>query len=89
MKESIKQLKQKMVEEFDRRYDFSENKTLEYSNLLTIRDFFLSKLSELEQATREEIINDFIEGRRCLSCGELKGEGGELTDSCLKCLEEN
>ena len=43
----------------------------------------------LIQQTREETIKEFVEGKRCMSCGELKGDGGELSDTCSKCLEEN
>ena len=47
---TLKDLQQKIWERFDKQYDFSENKTLEYDNLLTIRDFISS---ELEKALRE------------------------------------
>jgi len=79
MKKEIEQLAKKLFNPYAEELKFDE------------KDWrvFLNRLFEFEQAVREEVIDDFIKGRRCLSCGELKGEGGELTDSCLKCLEEN
>ena len=36
-------------EEFNKKYDFSESKTLEYDNLLTIKDFIKELLSQSNQ----------------------------------------
>lgn len=43
------------IEEFHRKYDFSENETLEYDNLIGIAGFLKSSLQEQRQSILEEI----------------------------------
>ncbi len=54
-----------------------------YGDIGRTDDDILLFIETLLQEQKEE----FIEGRRCLTCGELKGKGGELSSSCGKCLE--
>ena len=47
-----------------------------------ILPYFRKSLKKVENRIKEEFIN----GERCLSCGRKKES--ELSDTCLKCLEE-
>lgn len=54
-----------------------------------IKKLVIARLKQIPDNVREKaIIKEFIERKRCLTCGKLKGEGGELSDSCIQCLEE-
>lgn len=43
-------------------------------------------LGSMREEAREETINEFVQGKRCLHCGKIKPSG--LIDMCPKCLEE-
>jgi hypothetical protein len=60
-------------------------------------DFHSKLLAEFEKIIKNEkrkavkkVKEEFLRGERCLRCGNLKNqkERPDLTDWCLKCLEE-
>lgn len=53
----------------------------------TLQDWTKKFIRSLLSEQKKEIIEDFIEWRRCHYCGELKGSD-QPSDMCAKCLEE-
>ena len=76
-----------VLEEFHKKYDFSENKTLEYDNLMTIPDFFTASLiSLLEECVPEESVEDhYLDG---ISYDKSGNEVGSF-NACRQKLLDN
>jgi hypothetical protein len=61
------------------------------------REIFLENLikekskvfSQLLEAQKQEIITEFTEGKRCLTCGKIFDNQGGLADTCEDCFETN
>ena len=53
-----------------------------------IKNIFEKAIAQERQALVEKTIKEFLEGKRCLTCGKEK-EPNPLTDTCADCFENN
>lgn len=85
------EIKKKILEEFKEKFLIVDKYGLLWTNQETfsaknVVNFLKSTLDKYDQTLTKQK-EEFITGKRCLSCGEIKE--GELTDYCGRCLEEN
>ncbi len=53
-----------------------------------IKVFIHQLCKKVSKSEKEKLLKEFIEGKRCLNCGELKENWqGDLSSWCGECLE--
>lgn len=89
------QAQEDWVDEFDKRYDFSENETLKYDNLLTIKSFISKTRQQAIETERRRMIEGVKGMKKDESWGwdqHFKGDqccpGDDLAEMVNKVLED-
>ena len=94
-------IQKEILQEFDRRISLAEFKQekkgqtefniSKYYNiecmLIDAKDYLEEKLPDLITKAKQQEREEWLDGRRCHCCGDIKNN--ELSDTCGKCMEEN